>query len=353
MRCRSGTILLAIAAALAACGSDDGPSPAPPPEGPTTFTVMTQNLYLGADLDLLTAPGAPLSETVERIWAGVQATDFDARVKLVADGIQAADADVVGLQEATLWRTQAPGDHLLVPNATAVAHDFLDALARELVGRGLLYGVVNTIVNGDAELGGASGTDYRLTDRDAILAKASLPITSTSSGTFPHLGTLELPPLSDLAPRIQAAVPRGWVTIEFSSGGRTVRLVNAHLEAFSAEVASQQALDLVEVARPAEQPTIVLGDMNLPPGSEGYGRFVAPETGLADAWTVLPGSDSGLTCCWSPDLRGGAYDKRIDLVFTTDDVRPTRAAVVNRDERTAGGLAPSDHAGVVVVLTTK
>jgi hypothetical protein len=26
---------------------------------------------------------------------------------------------------------------------------------------------------------------------------------------------------------------------------------------------------------------------------------------------------------------------------------------VNRDERTAGGLAPSDHAGVVVVLTTK
>jgi endonuclease/exonuclease/phosphatase family metal-dependent hydrolase len=352
MRRRYGTILLATAAALAACGSDEEPSPAPPTEGPTTFTVMTQNLYLGADLDLLTAPGASLSETVDRIWAGVEATDFDARVKLVADGIQAADADVVGLQEATLWRMQAPGDRLLVPNATSVAHDFLDTLERELVGRGLLYLVVNTIVNGDAELGGASGTDYRLTDRDAILAKASLPITSTSSGTFPHLDTIELPPFSDLAPRLQAAVPRGWVAIEFSSGGRTVRLVNTHLEAFSADVASQAGARRLGVARPAEQPTIVLGDMNLPPGSEGYGRFVATETGLSDAWTVAA-PDPGLTCCWSPDLRGGAYDKRIDLVFSTDEVRPTRAALVNRDERTATGLAPSDHAGVVVVLTTE
>ena len=92
---------------------------------------------------------------------------------------------------------------------------------------------------------------------------------------------------------------------DLRAGGRTIRLLNTHLEALSPEVAAQQASDLIDLARPSRQPTVVLGDMNLPPGSSGYGRFVAPDTGLRDAWTALHGDDPGLTCCWSPDLRGG------------------------------------------------
>lgn len=349
---RLGTALLAIAIALAllGCGDDDA-APAPPPDGPMTFKVMTQNLFLGGQLELALAPGVDLPEAVEQIWASVQATDFGERAKVIAAVIDAEEPDLIGLQEATLWRTQAPGDGLLFPNATTVAEDFVVTLMNELATRGLSYQVAATVVNADLELPGASGTDYRLTDRDVILAKTSLPVFSTASGTFPFLAIVEAPPPNGGAP-IQASIPRGWVSAEFRAGGKTVRLVNTHLEAFSAEVAAIQAVDLVDVAAPARQPTIVLGDVNLPPGSAGYANLVTG-TGLSDAWSALHGADPGLTCCWSRDLTSGAYTNRIDDVFTSAGVRATSARKVNETERTPGGLAPSDHAGVVVELTAE
>ena len=350
MRLRRLGAVLVFAVALAACGDGESPAPATPPAGPATLRVMTQNLYLGGDLDLFLVPGASLAPTMDAIWASVQATDFEARARVLAEGIQAADPDVLGLQEVSLWRTQTPGDHLLLPNATTVVYDFLEILLRELASRGLSYRVVGTVTNGDVELPGTTGTDYRLTDRDAIIAKSSLPITSAGSGTYPHLATLQFPPLLPGAPPIQAPIPRGWVAAELRAGGRTVRFFTTHLEAFSADVATDQVADLLAVAHPAQQPTLVVGDMNLTPGSAGYDRFVAPETGLRDAWSVAQGSEAGLTCCWNPDLRGGAYTTRVDLVFATEPLRATRAEKANDTARTPGGLAASDHAGVVVTF---
>jgi endonuclease/exonuclease/phosphatase family metal-dependent hydrolase len=141
------------------------------------------------------------------------------------------------------------------------------------------------------------------------------------------------------------------VLVDFRAGGSTVRLVNTHLEAFSPEVAALQAADVVAVASPSAQATIVIGDVNLPPGSAGYANLVG-STGLSDAWTALHGTDPGLTCCWNRDLTSGAYSTRIDDVFTSAGVRPTSARRVNDVERTPGGLAPSDHAGVLVEITT-
>jgi hypothetical protein len=60
------------------------------------------------------------------------------------------------------------------------------------------------------------------------------------------------------------------------------------------------------------------------------------------------GGDTGLTCCWSPDLRGGSLATRIDLVFATPELRPTRADRLEDGVRTPGGLSPSDHLGVIV-----
>ena len=162
---------------------------------------------------------------------------------------------------------------------------------------------------------------------------------------------MQLPSPTGGAP-LQASIARGWVSAELRAGGETIRLFVTHLEAFSADVAAQQASDLVGMARATGEPTIVLGDMNLPPGSAGYETFVAAGTGLRDAWDVVNPADPGLTCCWNPDLRGGAYATRIDLVFATDAVRPTSAVKVDDTERTPGGLAPSDHAGVVVGFST-
>lgn len=346
-------ILVAVlAATLAACGDDDDPAAAvvtPPPAGPSSVRVMTQNLFLGADLDLLLAPGASLFATVEALWASVLATDFEARAAVVAEAIQANDADVVGLQEVSLWRFQAPGDRGTTPNAATVQADFLEILLRALAARGLSYRVVGSVTNADLELPGAIGNDYRLTDRDVIIAKSSLPITAAGAGTFPHLATLTLPSPIPGFP-LQATVPRGWVAAELRAGGRTIKVFNVHLEAFSPEIATQQVQDLLAVANPAAQPTIVLGDINLPPGTAGYGLLAAPATRLRDAWAALRGDDPGLTCCWNPDLRGGDLETRVDVVFATTELRPTAVTRVNETARTPGGLSPSDHLGVVATF---
>ncbi len=346
------TLAAVVVAALAACGNDSStPAAAPPPQaGPPTLKVMTQNLYLGADLDLLLAPGADLLATVEQLWASVQSTDFPARAKVIADGIAAADPDVVALQEVSLWRVQTPGDHAPTPNATTVAVDFLDVLIRELAARKLQYQVVGTVTNADVELPGASGSDYRLTDRDVLLAKPSVPVAATASGTYPHLATVTVPSPFPGQASIPLQIRRGWVSADLRAGGKTVRVFDTHLEAFSADVATQQVADLLAVATPGSQPTVIAGDMNLPPASAGYQQFLAAATRLGDTWTAVNGGDAGVTCCWSPDLRGGSLSTRIDLVLATPELRPTAASRLNETARTPGGLSPSDHLGVLATL---
>ena len=326
---------------LAACGNDEEKLA----DGPSTFKVMTQNLYLGADLDPLAASPALLPVAVEAVWASVQATDFPSRAKLVAATIQSASPDIVGLQEVSLWRRQDPSDFATVPfpDATEVVYDFLALLQSELTARGLAYDAVAVNTNADIELPGASGKDYRLTDRDVILVKTTLPVVAATNGTYPQ---------ADLAVVTGTSFPilRGWTSVDFRAGGKTMRLVNTHLEAVSTTVAGKQAVDVVGIAQTTQQPTILSGDMNLTPGSPGYGSFVAPGTGLVDSGDEIAGG-TALTCCWDPLLTSGAFSTRIDLVFHNAGVQATSFQVVDLTEMTASGLHTSDHAGVVVGFT--
>ncbi len=343
-----------VAVSLAGCPGDDHEQPLP--DGPPSFKVMTQNLYLGAGLDSALSPSVDLEQLAEQIFASAQATDFTARAKLVADAIQSNDVDLVALQEAALWRRQVPGDGSFIPNATEVVQDFLDILVRELASRGLDYYVAAVNQNGDAELHGTSGNDYRLTDRDAILAKTSLPIVSPPMrGTYANLFTVQAPPLTPGGQPVTIPLARGWVAVDFRSAGRTIRLLDTHLEALSTDFAALQAAEAIAAARTSQQPTIVAGDMNLTPGSAGYDVFVAPGTGLADEWVEAGGSGSALTCCWNPDLLGGALSVRIDLEFATAQLAGADPLIVDDTPTTTSppGLHASDHAGVVLGFTVQ
>jgi hypothetical protein len=111
----------------------------------TPVTVMTRNLYLGSDLTQalneavqLGKPGHQDSyaDAVGQVMQNVNQTDFGKRAISLAQEIKSSNPDLIGLQEAALWRVQIPTDGTpLNPNGTpavTVAYDFTQQLLDQL-----------------------------------------------------------------------------------------------------------------------------------------------------------------------------------------------------------------------------
>jgi endonuclease/exonuclease/phosphatase family metal-dependent hydrolase len=327
------------------------------------LTVMTRNLFLGADLtpayDALADPGglAGLPAVVAGIFnpsaplGAVQRTDFATRVVALADEIEATHPDLIGLQEAAVWRTRplSPG-----AGAEGVIHDHLGMLEAELARRELGYRRVATVEIGDVELPSAAGIGVGLTNRDAILAREQPPggdvgLSNVRTGAFVNL--LALPTAQGTF-----ALARGWAAVDAQLRGRTIRFIATHLEVASSPAAADvqllQARELVDGPARTSLPVVMLGDFNARPGTATYDSLRA--AGFDDAWTRA--NDAGLpgpTCCHAPSLADPAdvLRRRIDLILTRGDIAATECHVVgDRPGDFRAGLWPSDHAGVVARL---
>jgi hypothetical protein len=111
--------------------------PAPPATkaGDRELTVMTRNLSFGTDL----APIVNATTEFEFVTAvaaafnQAQSTDFPGGAKAWANEIERAKPDLVGIQEAALWRTQAPANFSPTPNATTVRAELVEQLLTELL----------------------------------------------------------------------------------------------------------------------------------------------------------------------------------------------------------------------------
>ena len=344
-------VLLALAAAMLLVVPAARAEQPHPFAGDRQVTVMTQNLYLGTDLaPIFTAPSLPvLFARVGAGWAQVQSNDFPARAQAIADEIAAAKPDLVGLQEAELYRTDVPPDGSATP-AETVAYEFIDLLVDALAQLGLSYERVATFRGTDIELpaGLPPTLDVRFTDRVSLLARtdektADLKLSNPQSGTYPT----ELP-LTTVFGAI--SVPRGWASVDVKIRGKSFRFVTTHLEAFSPLVRNAQAAELLAGPADTGLPVVAVGDFNSGPGGDptAYGFLTAG--GLSDAWPGGP----GLTCCHATDLHdpSPALTKRIDLVLTNGGFETVSADVVGEElgDRTPTGLWPSDHAGVVATL---
>src|SRR5690242_10166366 len=166
-----------VAAVLAILAALLAPTQATAAEGGPKLTVMTRNLYLGSGLTNL--PGADsLGEAAWHDWSHVVTNDFPTRAGALADEIIGAKADVVSLQEVSMWRLEDPFIGLPV---TGVVYDYLSLLQNALAARGVPYVAVSTSVNVDATapLADPALTPplfglVRMTDHDVILVRASL-----------------------------------------------------------------------------------------------------------------------------------------------------------------------------------
>jgi endonuclease/exonuclease/phosphatase family metal-dependent hydrolase len=405
MRGRTGlALILGLIAALALL---PGVANAAAKKKGTKLTVMTRNLYLGADL----TPALQANTVDQAINAGgdivnqVHATKFPSvRAASLAAEIKKRKPDLVGLQEAAWWRT-GPVDlaaALGSPVATQtdpLGGDFLtDLLAKLNKGKKGKKGSASAAakkkkpalryvlavvkpefdfelpVNDNGQGSGLAGADHneRLTMRDAILVRKGVGIKfkNPTSGTY---DTLLRETLAGGARTVD--VTRGWTAIDVKARGKSFHFVNTHLEAFDSsgnnttnqgttlgkgDIRAAQAKQLVGPGGSANsnRPVILLGDMNsdddtVQPNGDRNAYMALTAGGFSERSTANP-----LGCCLNdPFLVGGPnsindFDHQVDHVLTNKGkIRFVKGFVDGRTP--VNGLYPSDHAALTSVLKLK
>jgi endonuclease/exonuclease/phosphatase family metal-dependent hydrolase len=322
------------------------------------FTVMSRNLYLGAELTPLftLADPAQLPFVVAALWDDVVSNDFPTRATAIAAEIAAQEPQLIGLQEVALYHAQAPG-------GPPVIIDYLQLLQGALRARGLDYRVAVGVDNIAVQLPYFTGSSIGMisyTLRDVILARADV---QTSNPAAANYGAML--PLSVAGNPL--AVPRGWTAVDATRHGRTVRFVNTHLESFHPVFNGLQAAELMGILAGEQKAVVLVGDINSGPGDPdnrpAYGVFRT--AGFTDAWSSAQRDDDGFTCCFADDLSATTRtpDHRIDVVLFRQP-RNADPAINHASAATLGGepgdrvwsnlagalLWPSDHLGLVATL---
>jgi hypothetical protein len=379
------TVLSLVVGSLAGGTAEAKPRPAKP------VTVMTRNIYLGADINrpveaALTAEAqgktpqeilVALGNATHLTRAIVDQTNFPVRAQLLAGEIDRTEPDLIGLQEVALWRSgPLQLDRVGVPNATTVDYDFLQILLDDLAARGEQYTPVSIGNRADVEapsftgspFDGTIGTDardVRLTMRDVVLIHVEDGLTAIDSGGAIYSHNLTIDILG-----ATLSFDRGYQWVDVRAGATRFRFINTHLEAFSSDLALVQAKELLANA-PTAQATVFVCDCNSDPLNDSIKPIdhvphkaaydlITGTGGFTDEWLEFAPADEGWTSGLSElvnDPTAAGFDHRIDMVFGqtarggalgVDGGQVTGTDVADRDPAT--GLWPSDHGGVVLRL---
>jgi endonuclease/exonuclease/phosphatase family metal-dependent hydrolase len=319
------------------------------------LTVMTRNIYFGADLGPVLEAETPSAFLHEAIAAFEQAmaSDFPARAAAIADEIVEEEPALVGIQEATWWRTST-----LTEPPTPIAEysvDFVGLILDELDDRGASYEAIATVEGFDAEVPVESlDASVRLTVGDVLLARTDLPtsqlkISNVQTGTYDTKVSIESP-IGELT------FPRQWISADVKVRGKTARVITTHLESIAVEPRVGQTVELLAGPASTSLPVVAIGDFNAETSVAGDSSARMLDAGFVDAWNVARPAEEGLTCCQDPWLRNPVSDltSRIDLVLTRGAFRVRDVRVVGDEPDPGlsawGVLYPSDHAGVVAEL---
>lgn len=339
------------------------------------ITVMTRNLYLGAELAPVLTAQTPeeFLTAAQAALAQVAANNFPERAWALAAEIVEKKPHLVGLQEVFNFTLNGS-------NGPLPFRDYIEDLMAALSAQGANYTIAAVVR--DANLLVPLGEDLvvGVTDRDVILARSDV-----ATSVVPLSGLCEKPSLDGCNYQIIASadspvgeigIERGFVAVDALVGNVPVRFVNTHLEErqpdptnpLSPFIQAAQAFELLSILsgfpNPLGAPVMVVGDLNSSPQDQtliiGPYTIVPPYlqlayAGYADAWTLRPGDPPGLTCCQAADLLNpdSVLYERIDVTFSSEEpVGKVKVNVTGNDEadKTPSGLWPSDHAGVVTRL---
>ena len=340
--------------------------------GQENITVMTRNLYIGAEIQSL-AGAENEEEFIEGVMEALMqmaANNFPERAVALTAEIVKKRPHLVGLQE--VYNITINGK-----NDTPPFRDYLNDLLDALEDQGASYYVAAVVNNLDLSIPVSGFGEFGVLDRDVILAREDVETQVVDLGFG---GFCSPERLSEDGCNYQVvaeastpigpiAFERGFVAVDAWIGYFPLRFFNTHLEVrnpdpsnpLSPLVQRAQARELVvflSLPRPHNGPVIVAGDINSSPEDSGaIMELEPPYVQLAannhDAWTLRRWESEGFTCCYDEDLSFPAdLYERIDVIFSSVLPRRVKANVVGNDDSdlTPSGLWPSDHAGVVANL---
>jgi endonuclease/exonuclease/phosphatase family metal-dependent hydrolase len=364
------------------------------------LTVMSRNLYLGADL----SPALEANSIDAAVNAGYQIEQQVHRTKFpsvraasLAKEIQKVKPDVVGLQEAAWWRT-GPYDLGAVtsgPKATQTdpeGGDFLTDLLTQLNKKSgkkssasaskkkakkkssTQYRIAVVKPEFDFELPVNQGSggltvcpaqchNERLTMRDAILVRKGVKVGNPTSGTFNTLLRVKVGGV------LNVDVTRGWAAADVKVNGRKVHVTDAHLEAFDSAASNTgsdgktypkggireaQAKQLIAPGGPASSkfPSLLVGDFNSDSPVHGDqvdpGDALAYRALLAGGWSERAFTPPPFGCCLQdanlsdPSTTGITH--RVDHIMSKGKKIKFKKGGLTTTY--ANGLWSSDHFGV-------
>lgn len=322
--------------------------------GAMQLRVYQQNAYPGFNIDSVVA-AIPRGEQafLQALTIGLLTFDYtnwrERAARMVAE-IKLQNPDVVSLNEMiTLERQGLELIGLPVPDGKT---DFLGVFEEELAKAGLHYKLVDSLPLTDALIPLVPDLVFaRYQDRDALLVREDVGVANVTVDTFAV--EFNVPPVSQL---------RGWIAADLTVRGKTWHFIESHPDpSWPADGDSTHIQQLLGSVASVTLPVIIAGDLNFLPNSGTYDTLAA--AGFVDLWTRHLGpaptdNSNGFTCCQADSLNNAtsALVKRIDYVMARPAegyrVGPVRFTIFGDDpsERTATGLWPADHAGLLVGL---
>jgi endonuclease/exonuclease/phosphatase family metal-dependent hydrolase len=316
--------------------------------GPTQITVMTQNLYTGADTNpiLMAATIPDLQNAIKVATQSVIDNNFPLRAAAIAaEAARAGGPLLIGLQEAE------------IVSQAGVTLNYADAVIAALKTQGLNYtymipGIGATVHTGlslDSAAAGLPGF-VTLTDQDVVLVRTGVPgftVKSISAPTFANPGTAQSPLFG------QISLQRGYVLVDATLDGAPLQFVSTHLDGGLTSAEPAEINEILTALGTTGQPQLVVGDFNATRSDLCAGLPCGPAELLAAGFTDT-GAALGPTCCQSPDLSNtdSKLNRQYDYIFERGFSSINSAALIgDQPFENVRPLWPSDHAGVVATFT--
>jgi len=365
---------------------------------PYQITVMSRNIYLGADVGVALELIPDFPAAAQFMWDQVKKTDFTKRANKLAAEAALDKPALIGIQEATIWYCKKN----LWSEKVAV-FDFLDQFIKATQATGTSYSLA-TFDGIDAfnpgysiaaipyltkvedpdlflSLFGSSSAACGFTIGDAILVRDDL------KKNIKLVGNSEYDATYSIVPTIMT-IYRGYTWVDFEVNNSLVRVISTHLESIWDENkvpnAAKQVTQLISDVKETKMPLVIIGDFNSDPrdprpanaANPGLQPTASEECPAGDskcnAYRLMqdagfndagPDASDPTTYTWGMDalltgpdpdrLKAGqamgneyGFTDRLDYIFTKNGIDVTTSQII-------GYKAPyaTDHAGVFAEFT--